>query len=195
MVRCATSATQILISARAQERRGEEGGTHFCVFRTVQLLPQTPNATHERTAATRLSQQSDSAHHSRTHAARMAEGRARATTEGRRTGRRDGAGIILRELSHGMLTLLALDRAHALSHHNSLPLCRFLPFLYRGISFMHFGFSRVLNDGAFANDRPTEPLHGHRQSDTTTNLQAHVLIRLLLSMFSFVRVWISFIPP
>ena len=75
MIRCATSATQILISARAQERRGEEGGTHFCVFRTVQLLPQTPNATHERTAATRLSQQSDSAHHSRTHAARMAEGR------------------------------------------------------------------------------------------------------------------------
>ena len=130
--------------------------------------------------------------HARTRHAWRKDGR---TTEGRRTGRRDGAGIILRELSHGMLTLLALDRAHALSHHNSLPLCRFLPFLYRGISFMHFGFSRVLNDGAFANDRPTEPLHGHGQSDTTTNLQAHVLIRLLLSMFSFVRVWISFIPP
>ena len=59
---------------------------------------------------------------------------------------------------------------------------------------MHFGFLRVLNDGAFANYRPTEPMHGHRQSDTTTNLQAHVLIRLLLTMFSFERVWISFIP-
>ena len=128
-------------------------------------MPQTPNATHERTAATRLSQQSDSAHHSRTRHAWRKDGR---TKEGR-TGRKDGAGIILRELSHGMLTLLALDRAHALSHHNSLVLCRSLPFLYRGISFMHFGFLRVLNDGAFANYRPTEPMHGHRQSDIGYN--------------------------
>ena len=153
-------------------------------------MPQTPNATHERTAATRLRSQTLHTTHARgTHGGRAA-GR---TTEGG-TRRKDGAGIILRELSHGMLTLLALDRAHALSHHNSLFLCRSLPFLYRGISFMHFGFLRVLNDGAFANYRPTEPMHGHRQSDTTTNLQAHVLIRLLLSMFSFVRVWISFVP-
>ena len=151
------------------------------MFRTVQLLPQTPNATHERTAATRLRSQTLHTTHAR-------------GTHGGRTRRKDGAGIILRELSHGMLTLLALDRAHALSHHNSLFLCRSLPFLYVGISFMHFGFLRVLNDGAFANYRPTEPILGHRQSDTTTNLQAHVLIRLLLSMFSFVRVWISFVP-
>ena len=150
-------------------------------------MPQTPNATHERTAATRLRSQTLHTTHARsTHGGRAA-GR---TTEGG-TRRKDGAGIILRELSHGMLTLLALDRAHALSHHNSLVLCRSPPFLYRGISFMHFGFLRVLNDGAFANDRPTEPLH--RQSGTTTK-QARVLIRLLLTMFLFLRVWISFIP-
>ena len=191
MVGYALSATsQILISARARKNGAEGGGGGRHAFLRVShgatVAPDTKRDA--RTHRSHAAPQSDSAHHSRTRHAWRKDGR---TKEGR-TRRKDGAGIILRELSHGMLTLLALDRAHALSHHNSLLLCRSLPFLYRGISFMHFGLSRVLNDGAFANYRPTEPLH--RQSGTTTK-QARVLIRLLLSMFSFVRIWISFIPP
>ena len=169
MVRYALSATsQILISARARKNGAEGGGRHafLRVSHGATVAPDTKRDA--RTHRSHAAPQSDSAHHSRTRHAWRKDGR---TKEGRT--RKDGAGIILRELSHGMLTL-ALDRAHALSHHNSLFLCRSLPFLYRGISFMHFGFLRVLNDGAFANYRPTEPMHGHRQSDTTTNLQAHV---------------------
>ena len=187
----ALSATsQILISARARKNGAEGGGRHafFACFARCNCCPrhQTRRTNAPQPRGSASSQTLHTTHARGTHGGRT--GGRRRTTEGR-TGRKDGAGIILRELSHGMLTLArARSRARPLPPQLSLSQS-ISPFPL----FMHFGFSRVLNDGAFANYRPTETLHG--QSDTTTNLQAHILIRLLLTMFSFLRVWISFIPP
>ena len=137
-----------------------------------------------RTHRSHAAPQSDSAHHSGT---RQAERRA---DDGGTDGE-EGRG---RDHFEGTVPRHAHARSRSIARTPSLPPQLSLS---QSISpfplFMHFGFSRVLNDGAFANYRPTETLHG--QSDTTTNLQAHVLIRLLLTMFSFVRVWIRFIPP